>query len=128
MRFRFGEPDREKYGDQWFEVNPYVLDWEREGMTGLVERFEDETGYTFAMTLPGALMQLKHRAQRAVYWWAVLLAGHDARFDDFDPRMDLIEVDRGNRSGPQSRATPKNAGKAGRSPAKRSASTSKTTN
>lgn len=129
MKFRFGEPDRDSYGDQWFEVDPLRLDWERPGMTGLIERFECEdlggTGYTFAVTLPAKLAKGEHRALRAVLWWALLLDGQDVAWADFEPRMDLVEyekaVGRGNSPGPASRAT------GGRSTGSRSTTTSKRT-
>lgn len=145
MKFRFTDPaDVTAYGDDWYEVE-FKLDWERPGMTGLVERFETTalggTGYTLNEhygTFRPALRRGEYRAARALAWWALLLAGKDVPWAGFEPRMDLLEYegaaeagdDPGNVSSPEppapraKKSTKKSTKKrTGRTAANRSTST-----
>lgn len=128
MRFRLCEADREKYGDGWYEVDPNAIDDPR-FTAGLIERWEDATGYTIMVTLPAALLRAEHRAVRALMWLAVIADGGEVEWADFWPNVRAAEMARpgddvGNRQSPaKGRAT----GGTGRSTARRSGSTSTTT-
>lgn len=127
MRFRFNEADRDTYGDKWFDVDPNAVDDQR-FTAGLIERWEDATGYTLMVTLSAGLLRGEHRAVRALMWLAVIADGGEVEWADFWPNVRAAEMqrpgDQGNRQSPaKGRAT----GGTGRSTGRRSANTSTTT-
>lgn len=126
VRFRFAEADRPTYGDKWYEVDPNDIEDPR-FTAGLIERWEDATGYTLMVTLGAGLMRGEHRAVRALMWLGVIADGVEVEWADFWPNVRAAEMqrgDQGNRTSPtDSRAT----GGTGRSTGRRSASTSTTT-
>ena len=130
MRFRFCEADRAKYGAGWYDIDPRTLDDPRfDG--GLIERFEDATGFTIMVTLAAGLLRGEHRAVRALMWLASLANGEDLPWADFWPNLRAADIeppertgeDEGNSPRPKRRATTGT----GRSMGRRSANTSTTT-
>ena len=128
MRFRFCEADRAKYGGDWHEIDPNAVD-DLRFTAGLIERWEDATGYTIMVTLAAGLLRGEHRAVRALMWLAAIVDGSEVEWADFWPNVRATEMERkagegeGNSSRPRSRATTGT----GRSTGRRSANTSTTT-
>jgi hypothetical protein len=86
-RFVFAEADRERYGDQVYDIDPYRIDLHPGVTGGLIEEIEDATGYTIMVTLPAGLVRGQYRALRAIMWIAVRVVGQrtDVPFDSFWP-------------------------------------------
>lgn len=127
MRFRFAEQDHDRYGDAWYAVNihnPGDID------AGILEEWEEATGFLLFSTFYDALETRSFKALRATAWLAYRIGGGPIGWDDFRPQTHLLvfehEAGDGAGEGPgpnraTRRATPT------RSKAGRSANTSATT-
>lgn len=85
-RFTLGEADRERYG----APGAYDFDMSRavELPVEVLERVEDETGYTILRTLPPALDSGALKAIRAAVYLALLIAQVEVPpFKAFTPRL-----------------------------------------
>lgn len=86
FRFRFAEPDRERYGEQVYE-----LDVSPNGLSripiGTLERFEDETGMRVLGDWLDRLGDSQLKAVRAFMWlaWTVTEPSTLVKFDEFQP-------------------------------------------
>lgn len=89
VKFKFPPEAHTKYGDTWYELDLVTI--EREVDCGILERFEDETGFMVG-ELPGLLARGSFRALRAAVWLAVLVSGRRDKWAYFkadahtDPR------------------------------------------
>lgn len=113
IKFRFPPEGEAKYGSGWFELDFEVLALEVD--SGILERFEDETGFMVFSELPDLLQRGSYRAMRAAMWLSVLIAGHRVKWSQFkadpnsDPRrvqVDRIEAAEGKQSDPPSEDDP----------------------
>lgn len=109
IRFRFPEEAHAKYGADWYELDFDSIEGEID--SGLLERFEDETGFMALGELPDLLGRGSFRAMRASMWFAFLVAGKRVKWVAFkadnhtDPRhveWHVIEDPEGEQSPPPS--------------------------
>lgn len=90
IKFRFPEEAHALYGDGWYEIDFEAVAGEVDA--GVLERFEDQTGFMVLEELPDLLSRGSFRALHAAVWLAVLIAGHRVKWAVFkkdvhtDPR------------------------------------------
>lgn len=113
IKFRFHEEAHAKYGADWYELDFDSLEGDVD--SGLLERFEDETGFMALGELPDLLGRGSFRAMRAAMWFAFLIAGKRVKWVVFkadnhtDPRhveWHVTEDPEGEQSSPPPPDTP----------------------
>ena len=91
FKFRFPPEAHATYGEDWYELDFDSL--ERDVDSGILERFEDETGFMVIGELPNLLSRGSFRALRAAMWLAFLVEGKRVKWAAFkgdnrtDPRL-----------------------------------------
>lgn len=111
IKFRFPEEAHTKYGADWYELDFETI--ERDVDSGILERFEDETGFMALGELPDLVSRGSFRALRAVMWLTFLISGKRIKWAVFkadnhtDPRLVEWNVDEDS-EGEQSSPPPPN--------------------
>lgn len=91
IKFRFPQEAHALYGDRWYELDFEAIAGEVDA--GVLERFEDQTGFMVLGELPELLSRGSYRALHAAVWLALLVAGHRVKWAVFkkdvhtDPRV-----------------------------------------
>lgn len=105
IKFRFGETDREAFGGDWFELDLAALG---NVDSGLLEDFEEQTGYTVLQELPEQLSRSGMRALRAAIWLTLRIGGRDEAWETFKPNILAMEFEDPDGEGEQTDPPPGN--------------------